>query len=77
MDLREEFIEGLRLIFKQGYSLELATKYAFDFYLKHKISDKDLYDIVEDIMIIDAGSEFEITEDEIKKLVKEKLKINL
>ena len=77
MDLREEFIEGLRVIFKQGYSSELATKYAFDFYLKHKISDKDLYDIVEDIMIIDAGSEFEITEDEIKKLVKEKLKINL
>jgi hypothetical protein len=77
MSLREEFIEELRLIIKQGYSPELAAKYAFDFYLKQKITDKNLYDVIENIMVIDAGPEFEMTECEIKELVKEKLKIDI
>ena len=59
---REEFIKGLKLIIRQGYDSKSITNYAFDFYLKHKISDKILYEVVEDIMIIDAGPEFELTE---------------
>jgi hypothetical protein len=45
--------------------------------LKQRIADKNLYDVIENIMIIDAGSEFEMTECEIKELVKEKLKIDI
>ncbi|MDR1067952.1 MAG: hypothetical protein LBL36_01750 [Clostridiales Family XIII bacterium] len=72
MDVREEFREGLRLIIKRSYSPESAAKYAFDFYLKHKISDKDLCNTVEDIMLMDAGPEFEM-----KELVKEELKLKV
>ncbi|MFD2909221.1 hypothetical protein ACFSX9_10835 [Flavobacterium ardleyense] len=75
--IKEDFIKGLKLIVKQGYNPEIATKYAFDFYLNNKITDKILYEVVEDIMIIDSGPEFVLTEKELITLVKDKLNINI
>lgn len=74
---RQEFIKGLRVIIKEGYNSKTLTEYAFNFYLNHKISDKELYDLVEDIMIIDAGPEFELSEKELIKLVEDKLEVNI
>ncbi len=74
---RIEFVEGLRLIIKQGYNPKVVTKYAFDFYLKYKISDSILSEVIEDIMIIDAGPEFELTEQELKELIREKLNVSI
>ena len=74
---REEFVKGLRIIIKEGYSSQTVTKYAFNFYLNHKLSDKELYDLVYEIMMIDAGPEFELSEIELIKLVEDKLGINI
>jgi len=70
-------VKGLRLIIKGGYSPKIVSKYAFDFYLNHKISDIKLYELVEDIMIIDAGPEFELSEMDLINLVKDKLEVNI
>jgi hypothetical protein len=44
------------------------------FYLNHanKI-ENEFYETVYDIMMMDAGPEFEMTEDEVKNLIKDKL----
>jgi hypothetical protein len=77
-NMEEEFINGLRLIIKQGYSPEKTANYAYGFYLKYanKIEGK-FYKTLYNIMMMDAGPEFEMTKDEIINLIKDRLKVDL
>ncbi len=74
-ELRKEFIEGIKKIINQGYKADLVSNYAFQFYLQKNISDSILDELIYDIMIMDAGSEFELTKNELLKLIDNKLKI--
>jgi hypothetical protein len=78
MNLRDEFIQGLRLIIKQGYNPEKTANYVYSFYLSYanKI-EGEFYKTIYDIMMMDAGPEFEMTEDEVINLIKEKLGVDL
>lgn len=75
--IREEFVKGLRKIIKEGYSSQTVSKYAFNFYLNYKLLDKELYDLVYEIMMIDAGPEFEISEMDLIKLVRDRLGVDI
>lgn len=72
------FIEQLKLQFSQGYNPEKAAIFAHEFYLKYanKLSDR-LYEVVYSMMMMDAGSEFEMDEMKIKAMIKEKTGIVL
>ena len=77
-NIRDEFIQRLSLIIKQGYNPEKTVNYVYRFYLScaNKI-EGEFYKTVYDIMMMDAGPEFEMTEDEVVNLIKEKLGVDL
>ena len=72
------FIEQLKLQFSQGYNPEKAAIFAHEFYLKYanKLSDR-LYAVVYSMMMMEAGSEFEMDEMKIKAMIKGKTGIVL
>ncbi len=76
-ELRIEFTKGIGVLVKQGYNTELVSRFAFEFYLNNKTSDKLLDEVVYDIMMMDAGPEFEYSENEIIDLLRDRLNVEI
>ena len=72
--LKDEFLNGLNLLLsEQGYAVEKVARYAYMFYLDHSFDDPKLERVVDFLKGMDAGPEFELSEDEFKKFLADNL----
>jgi hypothetical protein len=71
---KDEFLTGLDLLLsEQGYAAERVARYAYVFYLDHSFDDPKLERVVDFLKGMDAGPEFELSEEEFKKFLADNL----
>ncbi|WP_409161750.1 hypothetical protein [Pectobacterium sp. B2J-2] len=72
-DLKRLFLDGLDFLLKQGYQPSSIARYSYEFYLDYDIDDEKLEYVVGYLKGMDAGPEFELTEDELNEFIKNNL----
>lgn len=77
-DYTEDFIKGLKKILEQGYDPIKVGNYSHIYYFNNVRELKGyLKYVIDELRFMEAGDEFEMTEQEVKELIKEKLKVDL
>jgi len=64
-DTKHRFLKGLSLLIEnEGYSAEKISRYVFEFSLDYRIDDSKLNFVIDFLKGMDAGPEFELSEEE-------------
>ncbi|WP_279205109.1 hypothetical protein [Obesumbacterium proteus] len=71
--LRKDFITGLSERIRHNYTSSIVARYALEFYLDHDIVDTKLEYVIDYLMGIDAGPQFELSKKEVIHFIDNKL----
>jgi hypothetical protein len=73
-EIKDQFLAGLHLLLdERGYASDRVARYAYEFYLDHSFDDPRLEHIIDFLKGMDAGPEFELSEEEFKKFLSDNL----